>query len=97
MNCPLCEGDLSTDGRNKWILCSSNNHKYKLTDFDDQTRKSISLRLLSDSVVSVKSMLDDPQTKLSDEQRTHLEGQISAWQSMADYLRDDDFRDFEPE
>lgn len=94
MNCPICNKPLTIDERNKWILCSGNNHKFKVTEWDDTTKKTITLRILSDSVMAIKSMLNNPETKLDVLQRKHLEGQISAWQSMADYLRDNDFRDF---
>ena len=90
MNCPICEKELIIDSRNKWILCSSNNHKFKVTDWDDTTKKTITLKILSDSVMTVKDMLSNPETVLDIIQRTHLEGQISAWRSMADYLREID-------
>ena len=99
MKCPIpeCNGELTIDDRNKWILCSSNDHKFKVTEWDDETKKSITLRILSDSVVSVKSMLENPETELDEKQRAHLEGQISAWRSMADYLREREWLDFVPE
>lgn len=95
MNCPLCDKPLTIDERNKWILCSSNNHKFKLTDWDDQTRKSITLKVLSDSVMAMKGMMNEQKGKIDDVNMALLNGQIHAWQAMADYLRDDDFRDFE--
>ena len=88
MNCPYCNELLTIDSRNKWILCSSNNHKFKVTDWDDECRKTITLKILSDSVMTVKSILSNPETKLDTLQRAHLEGQISAWRGMADYLRE---------
>lgn len=97
MNCPICDKELTIDNRNKWILCSSNDHKFKITEWDDVTNKTITLRILSDSVVTVKSMLENPNTKLDEVQKAHLEGQISAWRSMADYLRERDWDDFTPE
>lgn len=94
MNCPVCDGELTIDQRNKWILCTSNDHKFKVTDWDDVTVKTITLKILSQSVMAVKSLLSNPATKLDKLQKTHLEGQISAWQSMADYLRERDWEDF---
>ena len=90
MNCPYCDELLTIDNRNKCILCSSNNHKFKITDWDDVTKKTITLKILSDSVITVKNMLSNPNTVLDNIQRAHLEGQISAWRGMADYLRDID-------
>ena len=88
MNCPICEKPLTVDNRNKWILCSGNQHKFKVTDWDDECKKTITLKILSDSVMTVKGILQNPLSKLDSLQRTHLEGQISAWRSMADYLRE---------
>ena len=95
MNCPLCDGILTIDEKNKWIMCDSNNHKYKLTEFDDVTRKTITLRILSDSVMAVKGMIKTQEGKIDKINEAYLNGQISAWQSMAEYLRDNDWRDYE--
>ena len=95
MKCPLCDGDLSVDSVHKWILCNSNNHKYKLTDFDDDTRKTITLKMLSDSVMEVKGMITNYDGELPELQKAHFAGQMGAWRSMADYLRDTDWRDYE--
>ena len=94
MKCPLCDGDLSTDTLHKWILCNSNNHKYKLTDFDDDMRKTVTLKQLSDSVMGLKDLIKNtnPEDKIN---IALLNGQMHAYQMLADYLRDDDWRDYE--
>ncbi len=95
MNCPLCGKPLTIDERNKWILCSSNNHKFKVTDWDDTTKKTLTLKVLSDSVMAVKGMIKMQEGKIDDINLALLNGQIHAWQMLAEYLRDDDFRDWE--
>ena len=94
MNCPICSKELTIDERNKWILCSSNDHKFKVTDWDDVAKKTITLKILSNSVMAVKNILSNPETRLDKLQRTHLEGQITAWQNMADYLRERDWEEY---
>lgn len=114
MNCPLCDKELSVDKTHKWILCSSENHKFKLTNYDDQTRKSLDLRMLSDSVLNIKGMtgkitsnpiyegliVNDENLKRYVTDKVNealLNGQIHAYQMIAEYLRDDDYMEFIPE
>jgi len=97
MNCPICDKELTIDIRNKWILCSSNNHKFKVTDWDDATRKSVTLKQLSVTVMAIKNGLEENGDKVDDINKALLNGQMHAYQMLADYLRDDDFRDYEPE
>jgi len=93
MNCPLCEKPLTIDVRNKWILCSSNKHKFKLTDWDDTTLKSVTRKMCSDSVIQLKGMLG--QEGIDKTNTDLLNGQLHAYEMLADFLIDDDFRDYE--
>ncbi len=93
MKCPLCDKELSVDKHRKWILCESKLHKYKLTDYDDETRKSVNLKILSDSVLALKNGLE--QEGIDDINKALLNGQMHAYQMLADYMRDDDYRDYE--
>ena len=95
MKCPLCNGDLSIDEVHKWIMCNSNNHKYKLTDFDDDTRKTITLKQLSDSVMAIKNGLLANEGKVDKINEALLTGQMHAYQMLADFMRDNDWRDYE--
>jgi len=90
LNCPTCGKELILDQRNEWILCSSNDHKFRKTDWDDACKNTITLKILSDTIITIKNMLSNPKTILNEIQRAHLEGQISAFRCMADYLRNQD-------
>ncbi len=102
MNCPLCDKklgkkhELKVDEVNMWLVCSSGDHKFKLTEMSDTTRKSITRKVLSKSIMTVKHMIDNPESSFDEKQKIHLDGQINAWQSLADYLSDTDWDDYLP-
>jgi hypothetical protein len=100
MNCPLCTNQkknhqLIIDEKNMWLVCNSGDHKYKLTTMSDTTRKSITRKVLSDTIVALRNGLG--QEGIDIQNQDLLNGQIHAYQMLADYLSDDDWRDFLPE